>query len=278
MPTKSYSADTFWNLDKPLLSGRSRLLPLQPIGIGTLHVESLTGYIARLAQSHCLTTEELLLYEIVPFMDHRGLQADSQTLYQLLVSRRLLTQENETRGDLVQALLQALEELTGRQDLWQLSLLRGASEIFAFSLLRPYQAWCPICYQQWCNDNRVIYTPLLWLLISSNVCICHPQQALLERCPYCQSQFSALTKQSCPGYCSKCHQWLGHLAPAESGCEAVDDEWQPVFDDLVDHGLHWRYWWLDSVEQVVANTPASFLPPKQSPRSDLNHFPLAVKA
>lgn len=278
MPAKSYSADTFWSLDKPFLAGRSRRLPLQPIGIGTLHVESLTGYITRLAQSHCLTTEELLLYEIVPLMDYRGFQVDSQMVYRLLVSRRLLTQENETRGDLVKALLQALEELTGQQDLWQLSLLRGASEIFAFSLLRPYQAWCPVCYQQWRNDNRVIYTPLLWLLVSSNVCICHPHQALLERCPYCQLRFSALTEQSCPGYCSKCHQWLGHLAPAESGYEVVDDQWQPVFDDLVDHGLHWRYWWLDSVEQVVANTQTSFLPPKQSSCSDLSHFPLAVKA
>ncbi|MGI0484871.1 TniQ family protein [Pantanalinema rosaneae CENA516] len=166
MPVKSYSADTFWNLDKPFLPGRSRLLPLKPIGIGTLHVESLTGYIARLAQAHCLTTEELLSYEIMPLMNDRGFQVDSRTIYRLFGSCRSLPQEDETRGDLLKALLQALEELTGRQDLLQLSVLQWASEIFAFSLSHPYQAWCPVCYQEWRNDNRVIYAPLLWLLLS----------------------------------------------------------------------------------------------------------------
>jgi hypothetical protein len=278
MPAKSYSADTFWNLDKPLLPRRSQLHPLKPIGIRTLYAESLTGYIARLAQYHCLTTEELLLYEVLPLMRYRGCQIDSQTLCRLFGSRKSLTQENETRGELVKDLLQSLEELTGRQDLFQLSLLRWASEIFAFSLLHPYQAWCPICYQEWRNDNRIIYTPLLWLLVSSDVCIRHPHQVLLDQCPYCQLRFLALTEQSCPGYCSKCHQWLGHLRQAESSRDPVCDEWQSIVDDFLDHGLHWQYWWVDSIEQVVANTPASFLPPKQSPCPDLNHLSQAVKA
>jgi TniQ len=276
MPAKSYSAETFWNLEKPLLPSRSQLLPLKPIGIGTLHVESLTGYIARLAQYHSLTTKDLLLYEVLPLMHYRGFQVNSQTICRLFCSRGSLTQENETRGNLVKSLLRSLEELTGQQNLFQLSLLRRAGEIFAFSLLRSYQAWCPICYQEWRNDNRVIYTPLLWLLLSSDICIRHPHQVLLEQCTYCHLRFLALTEQSCPGYCSKCHQWLGSAASAELSHQAKFDEWQSI-DDFLDHGLHWQYCWLDGIEQVVANTPSSFLPPKQSLYIDPRHLPLSVK-
>jgi hypothetical protein len=145
MKVNSYSIDTFWNLEKPLILRRSQLFPLQPIGISTLHVESLIGYIARLAQYHGLTNKELLLCEVLPLMHYRGGQINSQTIERLFGSCGSLTQENEIRGELAQSLVQALKELTGRQDLCQLSLLRWASEIFAFSLLQPYQSWCPIC-------------------------------------------------------------------------------------------------------------------------------------
>ena len=271
MKVNSYSIDTFWDLEKPLIPRRSQLFPLQPIGISTLHVESLTGYIARLAQYHGLTTKELLLCEVFPLMYYRGFQINSQTIERLFGSCGSLTQENEIRGELAQSLVQALKDLTGRQDLCQLSLLRWASEIFAFSLLQPYQSWCPICYQDWRNNDLVIYTPLLWLLVDNDVCLRHPHQKLLAKCPNCQLRFLALTEQSCPGYCSNCHQWLGHAQP-EIICENVCNEWQAIFDDSVDHGLHWQYWWLDDIEQLVANTPSSFLPPKHIPSIDPNQF------
>jgi len=38
--------------------------------------------------------------------------------------------------------------------------------------------------------------------------------------------------------------------------------------------LHWQYWWLDDIEQLVANTPSSFLPPKHIPSIDPNQFSL----
>jgi hypothetical protein len=267
-----YTADTFWDLDKPCLPGRTQLLPLQPIGIGTLHVESLTGYIARLAQSHCLSTADLLLCEVLPLMRYRGVEIDVPALCRVFSSHHSLTHNNETRGDLIKRLLQALEELTGQQDVWRLSLLTEASELFAFSLLQPHQAWCPICYQEWRNDHRVVYTPLLWLLESQDVCLRHPNQALLNRCPYCQSGFLALTEQSCPGYCSKCHCWLGDMSP-EPCSRAMSDDRHPVFGDLFEHRLHWEYWWFDGIEQVVANTSSTFLPPKQGPCKGIRDFP-----
>lgn len=52
------------DLNKPSIPPRSRLYHLEPIGIGTPYVESLTSYIARLAEAHCLTPKLLLEREI----------------------------------------------------------------------------------------------------------------------------------------------------------------------------------------------------------------------
>ena len=41
-----------WEPSRPEMNGRSYLVHLSPIGIGTAAVESLTGYIARLAAAH----------------------------------------------------------------------------------------------------------------------------------------------------------------------------------------------------------------------------------
>ena len=45
---------------------RSRLYSLEPIGIGTPEVESLSSYLNRLAQAHCVTVTALITHELLP--------------------------------------------------------------------------------------------------------------------------------------------------------------------------------------------------------------------
>jgi len=45
---------------------RSRLYSLEPIGIGTPEVESLSSYLNRLAQAHCVTVNALIAHELLP--------------------------------------------------------------------------------------------------------------------------------------------------------------------------------------------------------------------
>lgn len=45
---------------------RSRLYRLEPIGIGTPEVESLSSYLNRLAQAHCVTVTTLIRHELLP--------------------------------------------------------------------------------------------------------------------------------------------------------------------------------------------------------------------
>jgi hypothetical protein len=58
-----------WDVAVPPLPPRSRLYRLEPIGIGTSYVESLTSYIARLAEVHCVSLKALVMREIFPLQD-----------------------------------------------------------------------------------------------------------------------------------------------------------------------------------------------------------------
>jgi len=53
----------------PPMAPRTRLYHLEPIGVGTPVVESLTGYVMRLAEAHCVSTSALVTGEVLPAMN-----------------------------------------------------------------------------------------------------------------------------------------------------------------------------------------------------------------
>jgi hypothetical protein len=55
-----------WDLTIPALPQCSRLYRVDPCGMGTPLVESLTGYITRLAEAHGVSTGILYIKEIAP--------------------------------------------------------------------------------------------------------------------------------------------------------------------------------------------------------------------
>src|SRR3954470_10698817 len=66
MQNDSHIACESLDLTLPVLLPRSRLFSLEPIGVGTRLVESLTGYVARLAEAHHLSVAILFGYELAP--------------------------------------------------------------------------------------------------------------------------------------------------------------------------------------------------------------------
>lgn len=279
MSVDAYAWSELWSLDEPIIPVRCRLFPLEPIGVGTLYVESLTGYVARLARHHCMTTEHLILAEIVPLMIQKGYNSEPGNINRLFRIRRSLAAENENRGDIAITLIQALEILTLRTDISQLTLLRWASSTLEWSVLRSHQAWCPICYEEWYADNRMVYNPLFWSIYTVEFCFHHKHQPLIDRCPYCYKQFPLLTRRSIPGYCSICQKWLGSFQPDQESNNQINSEdhqrdWLSLFVCPDEEKLKWQCFWLDDVEQVFANTPSAFLPPKQrtQPRTGTIHL------
>src|ERR1051326_6591538 len=57
-----------WDSSPPVLPPRSRLDCMEPIGCGTQMVESLSGYVARLADSHSTSAAILFGWEIAPYL------------------------------------------------------------------------------------------------------------------------------------------------------------------------------------------------------------------
>jgi transcriptional regulator with XRE-family HTH domain len=193
-----------WNIHQPKILPRSRLFSLEPIGIGTPQVESLTSYLIRLAELHCLSLPILISRLISPYLQTTfPKQWSSRSLGALFQKARAL----QSHGDLAKDFVQALEALTLRKDLSFLTLSVWSNVLSHKGLLRNHKAWCPFCYQQGWQSNHLLYEPLLWSIEAVKVCPRHHIN-LVENCPHCGSQLPLLTWKSSLGCCSKCRQLL----------------------------------------------------------------------
>src|SRR4051812_30312421 len=65
----------------PPIPSRSQLYYLSPVGVGTPAVESLTSYVMRLAQAHCVTTRTLVTDQLFPLYGRPYLLRHSLRLF-----------------------------------------------------------------------------------------------------------------------------------------------------------------------------------------------------
>src|SRR5579884_2594255 len=222
--------DETWDLDVPPLPERSRLYPLEPIGMGNPNVESLTSYVIRLAKEHCVLPSTLVINELLPLLVRKGVP-EASAPYPSTTWARVVQALNGT-GDIARGGADALEKLTKRNDLSTLTMLNWANVISKKGLLRETQAWCPLCYEEWRVNRKNIYSPLLWSLKAVKMCL-HHQRPLQERCPspQCQKNLPIVATQIRLGYCLHCNYWLGNVAAtnfiaAEAG---TDEETQQAY-------------------------------------------------
>ena len=235
MLIQPYATEELWSPRKLQLPERSRLYHLPPVGIGTPLVESLTSYIARLAESHSVLPSVLISKEITPYLKKvfaKGLS--SRRLRALFDRARALNGTGEIAIDFVQA----LETLTLRSDLRFLTLLSCASILPPRGLFRSYKAWCPVCYQKWDLFRQVVYEPLLWAIETVKVCPQH-QKPLYLYCPHCHKQPPLLEWQSRSGYCSICGKWLG------SSCDSFERS------TLSPEELKKQIWVTDTIGELI---------------------------
>lgn len=224
---------------------RSWLYNLQPIGIRTSSVESLTGYISRLALAHCVYVRDLLIHGLLPIFG-RGYLIDGSDHNQSAFWKDTpaLNSVNTSTRDWTQLLIDS----TSQQQLRYLTLLPWSNVLSPRGLMRKTRAWCPFCYEEWRENGLEAYEPLLWSL--EVVTVCGRHKHLLEtHCPYCGRHSYMLAPRSQPGYCSQCNEWLGKGPNQGAGLFQTSDEDQ------------WRYWVADVVGEMLEKTPgiASFL-------------------
>ena len=117
----------------------SRLYALEPRGIGTAQVESLTSYVARLAVAHRVAVSKLVLAEILPLFH----QPKARTSILAANSGSLLRV-----NDLSKEFVWILQRLTGCLDLPYLTLLPWAAVMATQETVRPHRAWCSGCLEE----------------------------------------------------------------------------------------------------------------------------------
>ena len=239
------------DLEAPLIPSRSRLYHLKPIGIGTPMVESLTSYVARLAQAHHVTPKSLVSYEILPF---QGKDGKTSRHYNRLNSFWVSGASSLNGvGPVAQEWVQTLQSLTLWSNLRFLTMLTWREVIALNRLIRGRKAWCPNCYEEWKSAGHVIYEPLLWSI--QGVSVCNVYHCLLStECPYedCKSQESMLTQVSRPGYCSRCSRWLGISTEFtyNNDIDRNTNEWK------------WQCWISSVLGELIAAAP-TIVPPQR---------------
>lgn len=193
-----------WDLQASRLPRRSHLYSLQPIGLGTGAIESLSSYVARLAALHQVSVRTLLDQKLLLL-----LKPPKTFAHHLQAAETWLADTPE-----VAKLVNCLRRLTLRQDLHQLTLLPWQPQLSTSNVFHEAQPFCSACYEE-DRDTDGVYDPLLWSLSSVKVCLRH-QRYLYLWCMYCGSKQPFLRTEVRPGYCSHCRAWLGmKLAPFE---------------------------------------------------------------
>lgn len=204
---------------KPILiPPRSRLYSLEPIGIGTSSVESLTSFLMRIAKAHSLKVNTIFTREISNYFEQEYLHKHSRKGLSTLFNRAAALNSD---GVLASLLSQSLEYLTLKDNLSSLTLLPAKNVFSPRKLFRQHQAWCPNCYEEWNVANKPIYQPFLWNFESVKFCPRH-LRPLKYKCPNCNHSIPWLTGQSQVGFCSRCNYWLGSLSCDQESINELD--------------------------------------------------------
>jgi transcriptional regulator with XRE-family HTH domain len=216
-----------WVEEQPITPPHSRLYHLEPLGTSTPYVESLTSYVARLAEAHSVHLRDLLIYELTPHLRqlvHRATgRLKAGAMSRFLMQSVTLNEPTKTAKSLVQG----LEMLTGRNNLSLLTLLPFTGAVSLRKLLRPTQAWCSWCFEMWREMERPVYEPLIWSFASLSLCALHGEP-LQTHCPFCMRARSPLTSRLHPGYCPWCNRWLGQRFQGRSNLFSPprDESWK----------------------------------------------------
>lgn len=261
--TAKYCVYDSWDVTPPKISPRSRLYHLTPIGIGTSRTESCTGYIARLAEEHCVSTHTLFGRELVPASKKSHLlRAESNFVESGTFVKTMTTLNGRSRR--AQDWVEVIERLTLQRDLRFLTMLTWQNVLTHKSLLRTVRAWCSQCFEEQRETGERVYEHLLWALGTVEVCL-HHQTQLATVCPHCHHQIPPFTFRLRPGHCSRCFEWLGHSnRGTKSGVSLIEA-----------NEFKYKVWIANQMGQLIADAPFQSSDP---PRERIREFiPTCIK-
>lgn len=204
----------------------SRLFCIEPPGLDTPYLASLSSYLILLAEEHSLCVYDLVKEIIQPHLNQAYRGNRVQSTLQPLTSRwwiQLSTTINSL-NELTSVWVHALSELTCCRKLSYLTILPWKNVLPYRGLIKPTKGVCPQCYDQWREADEWIYDPLIWQILGVDVCI-HHHRYLLHRCPFCNHDLRSVSPTALNGCCHNCHNWLGD-SRLDYAHEIPDERWQ----------------------------------------------------
>ena len=228
-----------WDLSDVALPPRSRLYNLDPVGLGTGFVESLTSYFCRLAEAHSVSAGVLNHRELLP------LKAGHRNMFSCAVTAktRCFTSTINSIGNVAARFAAVVGNLTGRRDLHYLTMLPWKPVLPTQLLTRGIAGWCPACLNSWRDAGRAIYMPLLWALEVVKYCPEHCSPLHLV-CSFCGKP-QPLLGQCCPiGYCARCKKWLGAKQVRTQNLR---------YSLLPPESPEWEIWVAEQVRDLIRN-------------------------
>ena len=181
------------------------LCPLEPNGVGTGDVESLSSYLVRLAARQVLPTAVLaprLFAGKLPSVSYPG----ARNLY----GGRGVWMNG--MGRWARAIVSRLNEATSRDDLTGLTALPWQGVLAPGGLTANVRRWCPHCYRQMRSRHGECWDPLLWFLAPVTCCPVHAH-ALAMHCPGCGVVQPWLPHDTAVGWCAECGADLAAAQP-----------------------------------------------------------------
>jgi hypothetical protein len=245
----SVGAD-LWEDQAFTIPPRSKFYHLEPKGLGTPYVESLTGYAARLAQEH-LVTSNALLKEVIPL---------AKTLKMMPLNFSCFHRAINGTGSTALNLINALELLTMRRDLASTTMIAWANVLPDQSLIRTKRAWCSACYECWRETGKAVYEPLIWTLEAITICPLH-KIYLTSSCPRCDAPLLHFSSRARPGFCTRCKEWLG--LPLDT---ISSNNFLGTGEDAEE-----QLWKAKSVGELLANAPGIAVPVREQVARSLRY-------
>lgn len=236
----SFSVYDLYDLDLPQVPPRSQFYCLDPLGVGTAQVESLSSYIMRLACAHCLTASEFFR-QVLSQSGENTYKSKESYIYD---SSKYIYAINGV-SDIGKRWVVLLEQITGQTELLYLTMLSWQN-VFPLnsSILRTKRAWCPACYEMWYRAEQPMRDLLIWNLKEVTVCAQH-LCFLQTQCSACLQHLPPFSSQEDIGYCPKCHTFLGLSREPER--VTSDDIDADTFEELM--------WVAQVLGELIAITP-----------------------
>ena len=118
----------------------SRLYSLEPIGVGTPFTESISSYLTRLAQKHYVTPKKLIMGEIAPLVMGDKYQPEMFSKNVSTIFGNSDAKPSDAKPaingmrDMTRSLVDALEQLTLRQDIRLKMLITVHNTIVGYAI------------------------------------------------------------------------------------------------------------------------------------------------